>query len=103
MKIIMNKQAYSDYVRCALRFYSRNLENPTFRCLADEKNWNACETVLNKYFSKNKEVLISVYQAYDTIGDNVYESANKYQIPQGNIWTMMKRLEEYVARERGLI
>lgn len=99
----MNKTYYSDYVRAALRFYSRNRENPIYRCIADEKNWNACDTVLDKYFPIYKEVLIAVYQGFDTMGDNVYETAKKYNIPQGNVWNMMKDLERLVARERGLI
>lgn len=99
----MNKQYYSDYVRHALRYYSRNLENPVFKCVANEKNWLACDTVLDKYFSKYKEVLIAVYQSFDTLGDSVYETANKYDIPQGKIWTMMKNLENLIAEERGLI
>lgn len=99
----MIKQYYSDYVRHALRFYSRNLENPVFRCIATEKNWIACDTVLDKYFPKYKEVLISVYQSFDTMGDNVYETAKKYNLPQDCIWTMMGNLEKLIAQERGLI
>ena len=99
----MNKQSYSDYVRLALRYYSRNLANPAYRCIADNKNREACDTVLNNYFSEYKNVLIAVYQSFDTIGDSVYEASIKYNIPQGLIWTMMKNLEDLIAKERGLI
>ena len=99
----MTKKTYSDYVRHALRFYSRNLENPIFRCIADEKNWNACDTVLNRYFPKYKELLTTIYAGFDTMGDNVYEASKKYDIPQSNVWSMMKDLEKLVATERGLI
>lgn len=99
----MTKKSYSDYVRHALRYYSRNLVSPVYKCIADEKNWNACDSVLDKYFPYYKEALISVYQGFDTVGDNVYETSKKYNIPQDNIWKMMKDLERFVARERGLI
>lgn len=99
----MIKRFYSDYVRHALRFYSRNLENPVFKCQADEKNWIACDTILSQYFPSYKDALISVYQAFDTMGDNVYESAKRFNIPQANIWMMMESLEKHIAEERGLI
>ena len=99
----MTKKFYSDYVRHALRFYSRNLESPVFNCPATQKNWIACDTVLNEHFPRYKDVLISVYSGFDTMGDNVYEAAKKYNMPQDNIWTMMEELEKLIARERGLI
>ena len=99
----MIKKHYSDYVRHALRFYSRNLENPIFKCIIARQNWNACDTVLNKHFPAYKDILISVYQSFDTMGDNVYQTAKKYDIPQDNIWAMMDELERRVAQERGLI
>lgn len=99
----MIKKYYSDYVRHALRFYSRNLVAPTFNCIAAQKNWHACENILNEYFPRYKGLLISVYKPFDTMGDNVYESAKKYNMPQENIWTMMDELERLIAQERGLI
>ena len=99
----MVKKYYSEYVRHAIRFYARNLVNPSFNCIAAEKNWNACDKVLNKHFSKYKELLVSIYQAFDTMADNVYEAANKYHIPQDYIWVMMESFEKRVAQERGLI
>ena len=99
----MNKRFYSDYVRNALRFYSRNLDIKVFNCIASKRNWNACNNVLNLHFPLYKEVLISVYKGYDTMGDNVYETAKKYNIPQDKIWAMMERLERLIAVERGWI
>lgn len=99
----MTKKFYSDYVRHALRFYARNLELPVFNCIAAKKNWDACDTILNNHFPRYKEVLISVYGAFDTMGDNVYEAAKKYNMVQETIWTMMEDLERLIAKERGLI
>lgn len=99
----MIKKYYSDYVRYALRFYSRNLKNPAFNCIASEKNWNACDKVLNLHFPIYKDVLLSVYQGRDTMGDNVYETSKIYNVPQDKIWAMMDNLEKLIAQERGLI
>jgi hypothetical protein len=99
----MVKKHYSDYVRHALRFYARNLDASAFKCSAAEQNWSACNTVLDEHFPEYRELLISVYQAFDTMGDNVYEAAKKYNVPQDNIWSMMADLERRVAKERGLI
>lgn len=99
----MNKKYYSEYVRHAIRFYSRHLENPTFNSIAAQKNWIVCDTVLNHYFPRYKEVLISVYKPFDTMGDNVYQASRQYNIPQDNIWTMMDELERLIAVERGLL
>lgn len=99
----MTKKFYSDYVRHALRWYARNLESPIFNCIAAQKNWDACHTILNEHFPRYKDVLISVYRAFDTMGDNVYETAKKYNMSQDRIWTMMEDLEKRVAQARGLI
>ena len=99
----MVKKYYSDYVRHALRFYARHQNMPLFNRMAEQRDWNACRTVLNEHFSEYKELLISVYQAFDTMADNVYEAAKKYNVPQDNIWSMMADLEKRVAIERGLL
>jgi hypothetical protein len=99
----MIKKHYSDYVRHALRYYTRNLENPVFKCLVSQQNWLVCHSVINRYFSEHKEVLIAVYQPFDTMGDNVYQASKKHNIPQDNIWSMMADLEKLIAQERGLI
>lgn len=98
----MNKPCYTDYVKHAMRFYSRYLDKTRFKNEVDKSNWNACHNVLETYSNKDKDILVYVYGAFDTIGDNVYVMANKYQIHQNIIWDMMKDFERKVAIERGL-
>lgn len=98
----MNKPFYSEYVRHAMRFYSRHLNRPAFKHRVDELNWQACHNVLKAYSLRDKDILTSVYGAFDTIGDNVYAVANKHRIHQNIIWDMMKEFERKVAIERGL-
>ena len=100
----MVKKHYSDYVRHALRFYARNQNSPMCnKSLATQQDWNACNIVLSGHFTEHKELLLSVYLPFDTMADNVYDAAKKFNIPQDNIWAMMADLEKRVAIERGLI
>ena len=102
----MNRQYkpyYSDYIRHAMRFYSRYLQKSKFDNNVDKSNWQACHTALKTYSDRDKDILVYVYGEFDTIGDNVYAMANKYHIHQNLIWVMMKEFEHKVAVERGLI
>ena len=98
----MNKPCYTEYVRHAIRFYSRYPNKSTFKSAVDEANWRACRDVIERYPIRDKNILTYVYGAKDTIGDNVYAMANKYNIHQNIIWDMMKEYEKQVAIERGL-
>lgn len=94
---------YSDYVRHALRFYSRNLSQPHFRSEVDRNNWFACKRVLRDYHDRDKDILVSVYGGFDTLSDNVYETAKKHGINQNIIWDMLKDVEKKIAKQRGLL
>lgn len=99
----MNKPFYTDYVRHALRFYSRNLSLSIFAKHVDRENWFACHYAINGYSRRDKDILVYVYGSYDTLADNVYAMAKKYSINQNIIWDMMKEFERKIAIERGLI
>ena len=100
----MNKSFYTDYVRHAMRFYSRNLSlYPPFKKRADMENWMACDAVIKTYSDRDKDILVYVYGSYDTLADNVYAMAKKYSINQNIIWDMMKEFERKIAIERALI
>ena len=94
---------YSDYVRHALRFYSRNLQLSRFKTEADHNNWLACHDVITKYSDRDRDILVTVYSGFDTLADNVYETAKKFNINQNIIWDMMKDVERKIAQARGLI
>ena len=98
----MNKPCYTEYVRHALRFYSRYLSWTYFKNKVDEQNWFACPRAIADYSDRDKDILVYVYGEFDTIPDNVYAMSNKYRIHQNIIWDMMKDFERKVAVERGL-
>lgn len=98
----MTKPTYSDYVRFSMRFYARYTNKQSFKSDVDRANWEACRKVIKPYPDRDKDILLYVYGAFDTIADNVYAMANKYHIHQNVIWDMMKEFERKVAIERGL-
>ena len=99
----MNKPFYQDYVRHALRFYTRNLKLATFKSGVDRENWLSCHHVIQLYSDRDKDILSYVYGSYDTLADNVYTMSKKYSMNQNIIWDMMKDFEHNIAIERGLI
>lgn len=99
----MSKPFYSDYVRHAMRFYSRNIGKQTFKTDADKQNWLACDKAIKDYSDRDKNILVAVYGGYDTLPDNVYNISNKYHINQNIIWDMLKEFERKLAKKRGLI
>ena len=99
----MNKPYYSDYVRHCLRFYTRNLRLNRFKTKVDEDNWYACYHALKVCTDRDRDMLIAVYSGYDTLADNVYETAKKYEVNQAIIWDAMKDVEHKIAKRRGLI
>lgn len=100
----MIRPFYSEYVRHCLRFYTRNLQQPRFfKTDVDKTNWFACANVLKGYSDRDRDILVTVYGGYDTLADNVYETAKKYDINQNIIWDMMKDVERKIAKRRELM
>ena len=100
----MSRTYYSDYVKHALRFYSRNCtEKPVFKSDADKNNWLACDSVFKCYPLDTRKILLTVYSGYDTLPDEVYNASKKWHIDQNWIWDMMKEIERKIAKRRGLI
>lgn len=100
----MVKKYYSDYVRHALRFYTRNQTPPsTYESAASVEDWNACKIVFDTLLPVSREILVAVYQPLDTMADNVYKAAKKFNIPQDTIWSLMADVEKLIAQERGLL
>lgn len=100
----MSKTFYSDYVRHALRFYTRNCDvQPIFKTEVDKSNWLSCQSVLKKYSNRDQDILIYVYSGHDTLPDEVYNASKNFDINQNIIWDMMKDVEHKIAIRRKLI
>ena len=99
----MSRNHYSDYVRHALRFYTRNTSLTRFRSEVDKTNWCACDSVIKEFDYPWREIFTDIYSGYDTIADNVYTASQEYTIDQNLIWDMMRAIEREIAQKRGLI
>ena len=93
---------YTQYVRHAMRFYSRYQNIKEFRCETDRANWEACHRAMQEYSPVSKNIFLYVYGERDTLEDNVYIASKQYELPQDSIWDLMRRFEHTVAVERGL-
>lgn len=99
----MSKKYYTDYVRHALRFYTRYINRPVFTSDAAKSNWESCHSVFKRCSPKELEVLITVYSGHDTLADEVYNASKKFNIDQDIIWDWMKDIERKIAHRRGLL
>ena len=100
----MSKPFYSEYVKHALRFYSRNsMEKPIFKSEADKNNWMSCHIVISLYPPSLQKIFIEVYSGFDTLPDEVYNASKKHDVDQTLIWDSMKDLERKIAKRRGLM
>ena len=100
----MSRTYYTEYVRHALRFYSRNcLQKPVFKSDADKENWLSCYTVIKTYPVETQALLLEIYSGFDTLPDEVYNACKKYDINQNIVWDLMKEVERKISKRRGLM
>lgn len=93
---------YSEYVQHCMRFFVRH-PSPKVKSDADKQNWKACESALEGFTDKEKELLIAVYTENDTIPDNVCKVSTENSIKPDTIWKLINELERRVAKRRNLI
>ncbi|RDY21415.1 hypothetical protein [Criibacterium bergeronii] len=98
----MARAYYTEYVNHCMKFYTRH-PKPKTDNLIEVSNWQACELALADFSSEEKEILIFVYQERDTIPDNVYNISKKKGINQNKVWNLIIKLEQKIAKIRGLI
>ena len=94
---------YREYVNHMLRFYCRFPKLCEFKNKRDEENWRTTKRVLDTLPEKDKNIIMEVYKRYDGLSDNVYEVSKKLRINQDVIWTLVSKVTEKIAKERGLI
>lgn len=101
----MNRPYYTDYVRHALRFYTRNpiMSLSDFKTKVDKENWLACHTSLRKYSKLEQDLFTTIYSGHDTLADEVFQASAEFKIHQNKIWDMMKEFERQIAKKRGLL
>lgn len=100
------KPFFYDYVCHMLRFYSAyrsDLTRPYFTTEVDEMNWEACDAVMSKIQPPEHDMLLEIYRSREPLSTTVSALAEKYQMTQSQVWTLVKRTERAIAKKRGLI
>jgi hypothetical protein len=97
------KTFYAEYVNHILRYYTRNPGQDRFRSEADKLNHIAAERVFEKLSEKEKALLTDVYARNDPVPDSVCEVAGERGMDQDEIWTLIGKTSNKIAKGRKLI
>lgn len=98
-----NRPYYTEYVNHILRFYVRHPKTVRFRTNADKLNHRAAKKVFQRLSEPEVDILFDLYRRNDTMGDNVYEVAKTHRVSQVDIYTLITRVSNLIAKERVLI
>ena len=99
---------YAEYVKHALRFYTKSRidaspEQPRFKTVADELNWNACHDVLSAYPDEQRNMFDTLYSGTAPMPEAIAKIAWLTGTAQNHVWVMVHDLEKKIAKRRGLI
>lgn len=97
----MGRRYYTEYVAHCLRFYARH-ENPVFSSESAKADWDACDKALEQFDTRDRVQVLAVFRENDTIADNIYSVAKRYNVDQDKIWKLVTLAEKEVAQYRGL-
>lgn len=97
------KRFYADYVTHCLKYYAMHQEEKQFRSHVDEMNWTAVDRVLERIPAEHAELILDIYSTPTGVGEAVAVAAAAHEIPEKVVWSVVKKVESMVARERDLI
>ena len=97
------KKPYSSYAQQALRFFSRREKPDSFKSLAEEQNWAACEAAISSFNDYDRDLILKIYLNPDTLADNIYGLSQERNLPQDMLWKLVGEVEKAFAEQRGLI
>lgn len=97
------KRYYADYVGHCLKFYAHHQDATVFRSRVDEANWKAVDRALNKIPAEEAEYILGIYGGNTDVGEGVYITAEANEVSEKYLWSVVKRTELLIAKERGLV
>ena len=97
------KRFYADYVTHCLKYYAMHQEEQRFRSHVDEMNWTAVDRVLERIPAEHAELILDIYSTPVGVGEAVAIAAAAHEIHEKVVWSVVKKVESMVARERDLI
>lgn len=101
----MSKPFYADYVNRMLRFYAKKvcIERAIIINPVDINNCLCVAKVLDALPEEDRNVIIDIYERWDTLADNIYHVSKEMNINQDTLWTLVSKVTKRIAKERGLI
>lgn len=97
------KRYYADYVAHCLKFYALHQNATTWRSRVDEMNWKAVDRALDRMPKEDAGYLLDIYATPADVGEAVRIVAEASEVSPKYLWSVVKRAESWIARERGLI
>ena len=76
---------------------------PRFDNEVEKNNWVACYLATKNMSPKKLGIIKEIYSPGDTIPDKIYQLAKEMKVPQEDISILLRKLEQDVAKKRGLI
>lgn len=98
---------WADYANHMLRFYVKN-DEPTmiyrFKSRTDEKNWHACQRVMETLNNREREIIKFVYSRPLMMEDAVNEYLMSHpKSERDSVWNVVYSVSRRVAQMRGLL
>ena len=98
---------WADYANHMLRFFCKN-DDPSmiyrFKTKTDEKNWRACQRVMDTLGERDHEIIKFVYAQPLFLEDAVNEyMAQNPKVKKDTIWDVIYTVSKRVAQMRGLL
>lgn len=98
---------WADYANHMLRFFCKN-DDPTmiyrFKTKTDEKNWRACQRVMDTLGERDYEIIKFVYAQPLFLEDAVNEYMGQNpKVKKDTIWDVIYTVSKRVAQMRGLL
>lgn len=96
------KHYYSDYVNHCWRLFVR-YPVPLTDNKAEIENWNACYRVYKALGDDFKTYIKEIYSERESVAYSVPRTAQRHNVPIGEMWDFLHKTEREVAEERGLV
>lgn len=97
------KRFYADYVTHCMKYYAMHQEEKRFRSHVDEMNWKAVDRALERIPAEHAELILDIYSTPVGVGEAVVIVAAAHEMSEKVVWSVVKKVESMVARERDLI
>lgn len=98
----MSKTFYSEYLYHMMYFYASG-EKTVFGSDVDAENYRAVDAVMRGLPFWDRCVIMEVYKEKGRMKERVRLTAEKFNVSENVVWTILSKTLKKIAKERGLI